>query len=277
MSQQYPNLKFVRGQVYTPKVWDVVFGDGAKVDIVYSLAAQASANPQAANSLYTERTNLIGQRMLQDAMLRYSVPCLVYASSLRVYGNELPAFVSENLPYGSFADLSHLSKVYAEKLLEMYAQHRGLACAAVRLGVTYGVAPVMKTDHRFMTVPNKFTMQAVRGERLVVYSGPRTPIGLIHVADAAKAMISAGPMVTPGQYLAVNAANEALSVSKLAVIVKNTACAKGYPPVSLDDNSYGQEHPINIATSLFQSGYSFEHTIRDGIKELFDYWGKRCA
>src|SRR6266480_8127040 len=99
--------------------------------------------------------------------------------------------VDECRPYGAFRDLSHLSKVYAEKLLEMYALTRGLRCLALRFGVAYGLSPVLKTDERFMTAPNKFCRQAARGETLAVFGGGRAPAGWVQLADAVAATIAA--------------------------------------------------------------------------------------
>src|SRR5205085_2615386 len=92
-------------------------------DVVYHLAAQASAPAAARRPRYTEATNLTGPRVVLDAAVKHAVPRLVYGSSLRVYGPVLPATVDESTPCGPQADLAHLSHVYGEKLLELYTRH----------------------------------------------------------------------------------------------------------------------------------------------------------
>src|SRR5207248_8564430 len=63
----------------------------------------------------------------------------------------------------------------------------GVAFVSVRLGVTYGVSPIMKTTPTFMTVPNLFCQRAARGEPLQVFED--RPVAFIHVQDAAQALI----------------------------------------------------------------------------------------
>ena len=59
--------------------------------------------------------------------------------------------------------MSHLSKVHAEKLLEMYATLHGLRALSLRFGIVHGLGPIFKTDPRFMTAPNLFCWRAARG------------------------------------------------------------------------------------------------------------------
>ena len=95
----------------------------------------------------------------------------------------------------------------------MYATSRGLGCASVRFGLVYGRGPVMKTDYRFITAPNKFCLQAARGETLVVNESGLAPQGLIHVEDAAAAL-SRRAGCWAGEYLRANAVTEAATMRR---------------------------------------------------------------
>src|SRR5207302_987452 len=137
---RHPRFTLVRGSINSARSIERAFqaarqasGDG--LDVVYHLAAQASAHPEAAPPAYTEQTNLVAPRLVYEASLRHSARALVYASSFRVYGDDLAGTVGESTPYGRIGDLSHLSKVYAEKLLEMLAAQHPVPVANVRLGV----------------------------------------------------------------------------------------------------------------------------------------------
>ena len=111
---------------------------------------------------------------------------VVFGGSFRVYGDDLDgSHRDEDAPYGRVGDLSHLSKVYVEQLARMI----GVPFVSVRLGVTYGLSPIMKTDPAFMTVPNLFCQRAVAGEALRVLED--RPLAFIHVADAAEALLAA--------------------------------------------------------------------------------------
>src|SRR5262249_31403683 len=137
--------------------------------------------------------------------------------------------VDERTPYGRIGDLSHLSKVYAEKLLEMLAAQHPVPVANVRLGVVYGLGTVMKHDPRFLTVPNLFCRGAVAGAPLRVNPGANRPIGFLHLDDAVQALrLSAAMARTRGSGAeAANAISEVLGIGEVAAIVEQAAAARG--------------------------------------------------
>jgi len=279
---EWPGCTLIRGDAAEPGVLEAAF-KAAPITAVYALSAQASAHPEAAPAEYTERANLVAPRVLLDAMLAHAVSTLVYASSFRVYGSDLPPLVDESLPYGRFGDLSHLSKVYAEKLLELYAARHGLTALAIRLGITYGVSPVMKLDPRFMTAPNKFALQAARGEPLVLYPDADRPAGFIHVDDAAELMraSAAGPFSGSG-YLPINGVTEVCSVAQLAQTVRRVGQERGLTVEIRRQGSPAEpagEWPATVrVTSSF--GRFFEEprrTFAESAGELIDYWRRADA
>src|SRR5215208_894393 len=165
---RHPRFTLVRGSINSERTVERAFqaaSDAAEggVDAVYHLAAQASAHPQAAPPSYTEQTNLVAPRLVYEAAVRHGARTFVYGSSFRVYGDDVSGVVGEDTPYGRIGDLAHLSKVYAEKLLEMLAGQHAVPVANVRLGVVDGLGPLMKDDPRFLTVPNLFCLRTVAG------------------------------------------------------------------------------------------------------------------
>ncbi len=225
-------VRIVSGDVAEPADVERAFAQG-RIDTVYHFAAQASAHPAAAPPEYTERSNLQGPRVVLDAMLRHGARSIVFASSFKVYGDSPVGRVDEGRPYGQFQDLSHLSKVYVEKLLELYALRHGLRCLALRFGIVYGLGPVFKTDERFMTAPNKFCRQAARGEPLTVYGGGRVHAGFVHVADAVRATLAAAAHVGFPSYAPINVVGEVASLASLARTVAEVA-GKHHRSVQID-------------------------------------------
>ncbi len=197
------------------------------VDAVYLLAAQASAHATAAPAEYTEETNLRGPRLVFEAALRHGSPPVVYGSSFHVYGPQPGGEMDENHPYGPLRDLAHLSKVYAEKLGEMYATTRGLTVVPVRLGIVYGLGPVIKRDLRFVTVPHAFCLRALAGEPLPIQSGGLAPLPFIHLPDAVGALRLAAESSSAGGYLPANAVSEVATAVDVARLVQQAAWAAG--------------------------------------------------
>ena len=179
------------------------------------LAAQASRPLSERDPDYTEETNLTGARRVAEAVAAAGGPPLVYASSLQVYGPSPQGAVEPDTPYGPQGDLSHLSKVYAELCLAMYARRHAFDLALLRLGVVYGPSPVVHERPESETVVDKFRRLAAAGDELPLDDGGTATIGVVHVEDAARIMLECP--VGPG-VKAANVAAEAVTVADVAAL-----------------------------------------------------------
>ena len=189
-------------------------------DRVYLLAAQASRPLSESEPDYTEETNLTGARRVAEAVAANGSQALVYGSSLHVYGPKLSGEVGPEQPYGPQGDLAHLSKIYAELCLELYARRHGFDLALLRLGIVYGPSPVEHDRPESQTVVDKFRRLAAAGEPLTLDAGGRATIGVVHVDDAARILLDspAGPGIT-----AANVAAETVTVADVAALAQRRA------------------------------------------------------
>jgi nucleoside-diphosphate-sugar epimerase len=195
-----PGTHLVEGDVSDPvavaRAFDLLrngHGRSPTAATVFHLAAQPSASVAARAPELTERSNLVGARVVLEAARERGAQ-VIFGGSFRVYGDDLAGgWVDEDTPYGQVGDLSHLSKIYVEQLARML----GVRFASVRLGITYGLSPIMKTTPAFMTVPNLFCQRAARGEVLRVLED--RPMAFIHVEDAATALLAAAAHTAPRQ------------------------------------------------------------------------------
>jgi nucleoside-diphosphate-sugar epimerase len=264
----HPRFSLVRGSVADPvAVRDAL--DRAAPKLVYHLAAQPSADPNAASAQYTERSNLSGPRVLLDALRERDVGLLVLGSSFKVVGDELPECVDESQPYGRVGDLTHLSKIYLEKLAEMYAWRGGPRVVSVRLGIAYGLAPVMKTNPRFQTVPNRFCAAAAAGEVLRVLAS--RPAAFIHVRDAARALRAACILEPSLPYQVANAAPEVLTVGKVATLVSDVATSRGLK--TRVEGRPAETFPLfRVASVLDRIGFTQEEVMATALTEVLDHY-----
>lgn len=258
-------LQLVEGDVANPA--DVTRAFGAALALggpltVYHLAAQPSAAIAARDPATTERTNLVGSRLVLQAACDYGAT-LVFAGSFRVYGDDLPAVVDEDTPYGRVTDLSHLSKVYVEQLGRML----GGAFVSVRLGVTYGLSPITKTDPPFMTVPNLFCQRALQGEVLRVLED--RPMAFIHVEDAADALIAAGRLAADGGWRAVNAAPEVRTIGRVAQSVQRAAAERGLA-VEVQGAALHSRASFTVRSSLHAVGWQPLRQMDTALLALFE-------
>jgi len=186
---------------------------------VYLLAAQASRPLSEREPDYTEETNLIGTRRVAEALVRAGSPPLVYASSLHVYG-PVQGEVGADYPYGPQRDLAHLSKVYAELCLRMYAEREGSDLAILRLGIVYGPSPVMHSRAESQTVVDRFRRLAAAGRPLPLDHGGRATIGVVHVDDVSRIMLACP---AEGGLSVENVAAESITVAGVAALARGKA------------------------------------------------------
>jgi nucleoside-diphosphate-sugar epimerase len=208
---------------------------------VYLLAAQASRPIADRDPDYTEETNVTGTRRLAEAAAARRIP-IVFASSLNVYGSPT-GIVDSGHPYGEQRDLAHLSKIYGELCLTMYARRAGMDLAVLRLGIAYGPSPVEHAAPESRTVVDKFRAFAAAGEPLPLDDGGVATIGVVHVDDVARIMLA-----EPSRegVSVENVSAESLTVADVAALVE------------------GRE-PAGGARCEFRSPYAYRYSLRDYI------------
>lgn len=190
----------------------------APFDRVYLLAAQASRPLSVSDPAYTEQTNLVGPRHVAEALASHgATAALVYGSSLHVYGPDLHGEIAADHPYGRQGDLAHLSKIYAELCLDLYSRRHGFALALMRLGIVYGPSPVEHDRAESQTVVDKFRRLVAAGEEPQLDAGGEATIGVVHVEDAARILLSSPS--APGTSTA-NVAAETITVRDVARLAR---------------------------------------------------------
>ena len=189
---------------------------------IYLLAAQASRIVAEREPDYTEQTNVTGARRVAEAVADAGGPAIVYASSLNVYGPAPSGNVEPDRPFGAQGDLAHLSKVYAELCLELYARRARFDLAILRFGIVYGPSPAEHSEPEHQTVVDKFRRLAAAGEQLVLDDGGKRTIGVVHVEDAACIMLESPR--EPGITVA-NVAAESVTVADIAALAKGERAA----------------------------------------------------
>ena len=187
-------------------------------DVVHLLAAQASRPVSFEEPDYTEETNVLGVRRVAE---RVRAP-LVFGSTLHVYGRPLEGSVDVDRPIADQGDLSHLSKVYGELCLRLFARRNGFPLAVLRLAVIYGPSPVEHDRPDFVTVVDKFRRLAERSEELPV-DDPTATIGVVHVDDAARIFHAC----RPDGISTANVCSESITVGDIAALAQRREPAGG--------------------------------------------------
>ena len=146
---------------------------------------------------------------------------LVYASSAaRLRRASSPARSGRSIRTASQRDLSHLSKIYAELCLQLYARRAGFELSLLRLGIVYGAEPGRarraRSRRRSWTSSRRL---AAAGEELPLDDGGRATIGVVHVEDAARILLE-----SPRSALEVeNVVAETITVADVAALAARRA------------------------------------------------------
>ena len=149
-------------------------------------------------------------------------------------------------PYGPQGDVAHLSKVYGELSLRLHAERHGFDVALMRLGIVYGPSPVEHARPESQTVVDRFRRLAARGEPLPLDAGGRATIGVVHVADVARIMLSLD-LPAPPEPLVANVAAETVTVADVAALAR------------------GQEAGGRPACS-YATPFAYEHSLADYLR-----------
>jgi nucleoside-diphosphate-sugar epimerase len=269
-----PGTRLVEGDVADARAvacaFDALGSTSDQPHVVYHLAAQPSASIAVREPELTERTNLLGARMVLEAAHGRGAR-VVFGGSFRVYGDDLVGLtVDEHAAYGRVGDLSHLSKVYVEQLARMI----GVPFVSVRLGVTYGLSPIMKTTPAFMTVPNLFCQRAARGEVLEVLVD--RPLAFIHVQDAADALLKASARLdTSSVWEVVNAAPEVATIGQVARSVQHLVEDRGGEARirgAASSSGMSEATSFRVHSALDDAGFKPQRALADGLGEVLDFF-----
>jgi UDP-glucuronate 4-epimerase len=146
-------------------------------DAVVHLAAYAGVRPSIQNPQLYVDVNLMGTTRILDAMVKYRVKRLVFASSSSVYGN------NEKVPFSEDDPVDHPISPYAatkkagELLVHTYHALHGLHCACLRFFTVYG--PRQRPDLAI----SKFVSLIRAGKPIPVYGDGSTRRDYTYIAD----------------------------------------------------------------------------------------------
>jgi len=172
--------EFVEGDVLDPGVLRYALRDA---DTVVHLAGVVRTPMSFEHPTWMRQVNTWGTSAVAEASLRAGVRRVVFASSTAVYGPGGPYDETATCrPVGPYAG----SKRAAEEAL-LAAGQRGLSIALLRLGMLYGHA----SGARYDGFVNRLLFLAGTGRALTVYGSGQQRRPIVHVTDAADAVLRA--------------------------------------------------------------------------------------
>ncbi|MCI7060447.1 MAG: NAD-dependent epimerase/dehydratase family protein [Megasphaera elsdenii] len=178
--------RFVQGDIRDEAALKVLFGEG-HFDVVFHEAAQTQVSYSLAHPREDAELNVLGLINVLEQCRRQGVQKFIYSSSAAVYGDnpKVPLDESEPLAPASFYGLT---KVTAEKYIQLYGDLFGLPYAILRYANVYGERQGNGGEGG---VVGLFARALARGEDLTIFGDGEQSRDFVYVKDVARANVAA--------------------------------------------------------------------------------------
>lgn len=260
LSSVIDRVEFVRGDVRDPFTMIEAVRD---VDAVYHLAARISVEESYAKpDLYWE-VNVLGTRLILEAMMRNRVGRLIFMSSAAVYGDPVQLPISEDHstnplnPYGE-------TKLEAEDTVKRYIRSGLIEAVIIRLFNAYGPR---QEGNPYAGVVQRFIERASKGKPPIIYGDGLQTRDFIYVKDVADALIHVMERVEGSIVLNLGTGVETRIID-LAKLVIDIIGARGLEPVFAEPRPGDVRRSVADTRRLKGLGWSPRYTLRSGLEEM---------
>ncbi len=196
-ARAHPGFRLTEGDLRDEDFLHTIFHEG-QFEAVVHLAARAGVRPsiQAPDEYYD--CNVMGTVRLLEAMRRFGVEALVFASSSSVYGsNGRPGPFSEDDPVGEPVSPYAATKRAGELLCHTYSHLHGLACYCLRLFTVYG--PRQRPDLAI----HKFSRAMCVGQKVPIYGDGSAERDYTYIDDTVDAICCSLEQVMQGTGISI--------------------------------------------------------------------------
>lgn len=177
-----PNYKLEKIDIRDSKEVDRVFSEN-KIDNIMHLAAMAGVRPSIENPVLYQEVNCLGSQNILEAMKKYNVKNIVFASSSSVYGN------TKTVPFKETDIVDYAISPYAatkkanEVMAHVYHKLYNFNVIMLRFFTVYG------ERQRPDLAINKFTRLILEGKPIPVFGDGTTCRDYTYVNDIVDGII----------------------------------------------------------------------------------------
>jgi UDP-glucose 4-epimerase len=178
--------KFVNGSILDVELIDRLFREHT-FTFVYHLAAYAAEGLSHFIKRFNYNNNLMGSVNLINACVNYEVACIVFSSSIAVYGTGQTPMKEEIVPVPE--DPYGIAKLAVEQDLKVSHEMFGLDYIIFRPHNVYGER--QNIGDRYRNVVGIFMNQILRGEPMTIFGDGTQVRAFTHISDVAPMIASA--------------------------------------------------------------------------------------
>lgn len=259
----YNNFKLIEGDIRDKNILAKIFSEN-EIDIVFQLAAKVGVRPSIKEPELFFEVNVNGTLNILEAMKRYGVKKLIFASSSSIYGNNKKVPFSEkdnvDLPISPYA----ATKKACELLNHTYHHLYGFNIYNLRFFTVYG--PRQRPDLAI----HKFAQLILTGEPIPVFGNGNTSRDYTYIDDIIQGIMSAIKKVKGYEIINLGE-SKTITLSKLIAIIENTVGEKAIVnrlPIQPGDV---EKTFADISKAKQLLGYNPKTNIEDGIKKFVEW------
>jgi len=217
-----PRLDFVEGSVTDAKLVDELF-ERHRFRFVYHLAAYAAEGLSHFIRRFNYTNNVIGSVTLTNAAVKYKAECLVFTSSIAVYGSSQVPMSEDTVPQPE--DPYGIAKYTVEQDLKAAQNIFGLDSVVFRPHNVYG--EYQNIGDKYRNVVGIFMNRLLQGQPMPIFGDGEQQRAFTYIGDVAP-LIARSPLVPAARNRVFNiGANHPCTVNELA---QQVAEAMGVPP-----------------------------------------------
>ncbi len=156
-----------------------------KPEIVIHLAANASIIKAQNDPTFDMKNNLIGTMNIVEACNFWKVKHLIYASSMTVYGNQVPPFKENKKvePSSFYA----LSKYSSEQYIKLNYLKNSLNYTSLRMFNVYG--PKQDLDNPFQNVVAIFMNKCLKNKDITIFGDGKQTRDFVYIDDVVNSYV----------------------------------------------------------------------------------------
>lgn len=213
---------FVEGSILDHDLIDRLFTNHS-FDYVYHLAAYAAEGLSHFIKRFNYNNNLIGSVNLINACVNHNVKCLVFTSSIAVYGAGQSPMSEEMTPIPE--DSYGIAKLAVEQELRVSHEMFGLEYVIFRPHNVYGER--QNIGDRYRNVVGIFMNQLLRAEPMTIFGDGNQLRAFTHIDDVAPIIAKSVEYPAARNQIFNVGADEANTVNDLAEVVAHAMGAPG--------------------------------------------------
>jgi len=236
--------------------------------LVCHLAAQASVTVSVERPERDLDVNVRGTFNVCDAARRSGAPVVFASSGGAIYGDGAPLPTPEDYPPQPLAPYG-ASKLAAEAYVATWGRLYGLANVVLRLANVYGPRQTAAGEAGVVAI---FSERLLQSKRPPLRGDGKPTRDYVHVADAARAFVSAAEGRSAGTYNV--GTGRPTSTAKLLALLQEAAGTKLEPSREPLRSGELQASAVEVTRIGEELDWHAEIELAKGLRETFDWYRK---